>query len=426
MKPSRSLPLWIALFVLSASVAVVFAQRGAEYARVTGKVLDENGEPVAGLTIRFQPAGGSAVAGFTVTTNKRGRFTYPNAMAGSFDPRVQGEWYATRIQVKHMGAQSIAGGGDLDARLQPGEQPPTLSWLRGGRVQVELTVAAGAGGGVGATVAGLAAAAPELKKLNALFDAKDWTALLDQSVAIIADNPELGGAHYLRGVALWQTDIISEAVESMRAAAEYMPDQPGINGTLATLLLTHGEHLTEQGDEAAAIEAYGEAADLFYAQLDETPDEVVYLTNRVASLDLAGRTDELPEAIEELLLFDATNTSAYLRLAELHVFAGDIDAAFTVLSEMPEGGESAVSILYNAAVDLWNAGDLEATIAVLDKGFELAPDMADLYRLKAMALITSDQPQAVELLEKYLSMVPEDTAGLAADRELLEALRARL
>ncbi len=424
MKPSGSLALWIVAFVLSASVAVVSAQ--AEYARVTGKVLDENGEPVAGLTIRFQPAGGSAVAGFTVTTNKRGRFTYPTAMAGSFDPRVQGEWYATRIQVKHMGAQSIAGGGDLDARLQPGEQPPTLSWLRGGRVQVELTVAAGAGGGAGGTVAGLDDAAPELKELNALFDAKDWTALLDQSVAIIADNPELGGAHYLRGVALWQTDVIAEAVESMRAAAEYMPDQPGINGTLATLLLTHGEHLTEQGDEAAALEAYGEAADLFYAQLDETPDEVVYLTNRVASLDLAGRTDELPEAIEELLLFDATNLSAYLRLAELHVFAGDIDAAFTVLSEMPEGGESAASILYNAAVDLWNAGDLEATVAVLDKGFELAPDMADLYRLKAMTLITSDQPQAVELLEKYLAMVPEDTAGLAADRELLEALRARL
>lgn len=424
MKPSGSLALWIVAFVLSASIAVVSAQ--AEYARVTGKVLDENGEPVAGLTIRFQPAGGSAVAGFTVTTNKRGRFTYPTAMAGSFDPRVQGEWYATRIQVKHMGAQSIAGGGDLDARLQPGEQPPTLSWLRGGRVQVELTVAAGAGGGAGGTVAGLDDAAPELKELNALFDAKDWTALLDQSVAIIADNPELGGAHYLRGVALWQTDVIAEAVESMRAAAEYMPDQPGINGTLATLLLTHGEHLTEQGDEAAALEAYGEAADLFYAQLDETPDEVVYLTNRVASLDLAGRTDELPEAIEELLLFDATNLSAYLRLAELHVFAGDIDAAFTVLSEMPEGGESAASILYNAAVDLWNAGDLEATVAVLDKGFELAPDMADLYRLKAMTLITSDQPQAVELLEKYLAMVPEDTAGLAADRELLEALRARL
>jgi len=425
MKPCKSLALWIAVFVLSASVAVVSAQ-SSDYARVTGKVLDENGEPVAELTIRFQPAAGSSVPGFEVTTNKKGRFTYPTAAAGAFDPRVQGAWYATRIHVKHMGAQTIASGGDLDARLDPGEQPPTLVWMAGGRVQITLTVAAGASGGGGAAVAGLDDAAPELKKLSALFDAKDWTALLDQSVAVIAEHPELGGAHYLRGVALWQTDAIPEAIESMRAAAEYMPDQPGINGTLATLLLALGERFTEQGDETAAVEAYGEAADLFYAQLDETPDEIVYLTNRVASLDLAGRTDELPEAIEELLLYDDTNAAAYLRLAELHVAAGDIDAAFEVLTEMPEGGESAASIIYNAAVEMWNAGELEAAVAVVDKGLEIAPEMADLYRLKAMALISSDQAQAAELLDKYISMVPEDTEGLEADRALLEALKARL
>lgn len=425
MKPFSRLAVWVAVFVLSAWIATVFAQT-SDYARVMGKVFDENGEPVDGLTIEFQPAPKSPAPGFEVTTNKKGRFTYPTALAGAFDPRVQGEWYATRIEVKHMGAITIAEGGDLDVRLDPGEQPPTLVWLAGGRVQITLTVAAGAAGGGGTTVTGLDVVVPELKQLSALFDEKDWTALLDQSATVIAENPELGGAHYLRGVALWQTDAMPEAIESMRAAAEYMPDQPGINGTLATLLLTRGERLTEQGDEAAAIEAYGEAADLFYAQLDETPDEVVYLTNRVASLDLAGRTDELPAAIEELLLYDDTNVSAYLRLVELHVAAGDIDAAFVVLSEMPEGGESAASIIYNAAVDLWNAGNLEATVAIVDRGIEFAPEMADFYRLKAMALISSDQAQAAELLDKYLSMVPEDTPGLEADRALLEALRERL
>ena len=127
-----------------------------------------------------------------------------------------------------------------------------------------------------------------------------------------------------------------------------------------------------------------------------------------------------------MLLFDDTNLSAYLRLAELRVAAGDIDAAFAVLSEMPESGESAALIFYNAAVELWNAGDLETTVAVLDKGIEIAPEMADLYQLKAIALISSDQVQAAELLEKYISMVPEDTEGLEADRSLLEALRERL
>ncbi len=334
----------------------------------------------------------------------------------------------TRFQVKNLGAISIAGGGDMDAALNPGEQPPTIAWLAGGRVQITLTLAAGsaAGGGRGTTVAGIEGASSELKKLSDLFDAQDWDSLLAESATVLAADPELAGAHYLRGVALWQTGAIEEAVESMRFAAEYMPDQPGINGTLATLLLTRGEILKETGEEAAAVAAYGEAADLFEAQLEETPEEVVYLTNRVASLDLAGRTAELLPAIEALLQFDDTNVSAYLRLAELHVAAGDIDAAFEVLSEMPEGGDSAASILYNAAVDMWNDGNMEAAVAVVDKGLEIAPGMADLYRLKAMALITLDRVKAVEMLEKYISMVPEETPGLEADKEILAALKERL
>ena len=422
MNPSRKLFLCVAVLLLVSPIA--WAQ--SDYGRVMGKVVDQEGKPVSGLTIEFQAAAGSANPGFSVTTNKKGRFTYPTTVPGGYDPRVEGNWYATHIQVKNLGAVSIAGGSDLDLALQPGEDPPTLSVLRDGRVQIELTVAEGRGGGGGTTVVGLDEASGELKQLSDLFDAKDWASLLAKSATVLEANPENGGAHYLRGVAQWQTGSIDEAVESIRLAARYMPDQPGINGTLATLLLTQGGLLTEAGEAAAAAEAYGEAADLFQAQLEETPDEVVYLTNRVASLDLAGRTEELIPAIQELLLFDDSNVSAHLRLAELHVAAGDIDTAFEVLSGMPEGGESAASIMYNAAVDMWNEGNMEAAVAVVDKGLEIAPEMADLYRLKAMALISSDQALAVENLEKYLSMVPEDTEGLEADKALLAALKERL
>jgi len=422
MKPSKSLFLSAAVFLILSPL--VLAQ--SDYGRVMGKVVGEDGQPVSGMTIEFQTPPGSTNPSFSVTTNKKGRFTYPTAVPGAYDPRIQGNWHVTHIVVKNLGAVSIAGGSDLNVSIQPGEEPPTLGVMRNGRVQIELTVAEGGPGGSGTTVAGLDDVSPELKRLSDLFDAKDWGTLLDQSATVIAANPELGGAHYLRGVALWQTGMIAEAVESIRLAAEYMPDQPGINGTLATLLLTHGGLLAEDGDETAAVEAYGEAADLFHAQLEETPDEVVYLTNRVASLDSAGRTDELIPAIEELLLFDDSNVSAYLRLAELHVGTGDIDAAFEVLSEMPEAGDSAAAIIYNAAVDMWNDGNMEAAVAVVDKGIEIAPGMADLYRLKAMALIGSDQAQAADLLVKYISMVPEDTEGLEADKALLEALRERL
>jgi tetratricopeptide (TPR) repeat protein len=420
MKSPRSLFLWIALLLLAAPF--VSAQSGA---RIMGKVVDENGNPVAGLTIEFSPVPGSTTSGFEVTTNKKGRFTNPAANVGGFVPKIKGDWHAVHLKLKHMGATSVAQAEGLDAAIAPGEEPPTVGWLQGGRVQLELTVAPGGIGG-GPTVVGVEGGPSELQQLSDLFDDQDWDALISESETVLAGDPELGGAHYLRAVALWQTGSIPAAVESMRTAAELMPDQPGINGTLATLLLTHGGLLAEDGEADVAAEINGEAADLFLAQLEDSPGEVVYLTNRVAALDLAGRVDELPQAIEALLAVDATNVSAFLRLAELHVAAGEIDAAFEVLNTMPEGGESAASILYNAAVDMWNQGNMEATLAVVDKGIAIAPGMADLYRLKAMALISSDQAQAAELLAKYISMVPEDTEGLEADKSLLEALKERL
>ena len=104
MKRSRGLFLWIAVFLLAAPMAM--AQ--SDFARVTGKVLDENGDPVPNLTINFEAAPGSPAPAFSVTTNKKGRFTHGTAQAGQFNPRLAGDYRVTRIQVKMLGAASIA------------------------------------------------------------------------------------------------------------------------------------------------------------------------------------------------------------------------------------------------------------------------------------------------------------------------------
>lgn len=421
----------ISRFLLSGLVVVALAapalaQSGAEYARITGRVVGEDGKPVVGLKVKFVATAGSAVPGFEVLTDKKGRFTYPNAKPGAFEAIVEDGWRISKIGMKQLGA-TVASGGEFEAELAPGERTPPLSWLAQARIRILLTVAEGgrASGDAAAAVAALRHASPILKKLNDMFEGQDWAGLIERSAAVLAENPELGGAHYLRGVALLKSDRIEDAVASMRIAAEYLPDQPGINGTLATILLKHAADLKELGEEETALEVYGEAADLFEQQLEETPDSIVYLTNRVAALDLSGNTDQLQAALEELLLVDDSSPNVTLRLAELHIDQGRIDEAVELLSGIEGSGEVAATLIYNAAVEMWNAGDTESTISTIDKGLELAPGMADLYRLKAMAMIGEDQLQAIELLDKYISMVPEDTPGIEADRRLVQTLKDR-
>jgi tetratricopeptide (TPR) repeat protein len=401
----------------------------AQTVRVTGSVTDEAGEPVQGGVVTA--SGATAESGFTVETNGKGRFSVPGASPGSFIFSVEG-YRISYIKMQPLGGGTLGATEPFEAELGPAELPPQMSWQRNGRYKITIRVTraaadAAAGAGWGGSVEGLADdKSADLTILMDLFESQSWPELIAAADGVIAGNPESGGAFYLLGVAQWQSNQISNAVDSIRSAAGFIPDQPGINGTLGTLLLALGAEQRVAGDQASSDQSYSEAADLFLAQLDETPGSVVYLTNRVAALDYAGRTDELAGAIEELLVLDSANSSAYLRLAELKMSNGDMDGAFDVFERMPAGGVGAAALLYNAAVEMWDKGNLDGVVAAVDKGIGMAPEMAELYRLKAMALISVDQAQSVQLLEKYLGMAAEDAPGLDADRALLEELKARM
>ena len=100
-------------------------------------------------------------------------------------------------------------------------------------------------------------------------------------------------------------------------------------------------------------------------------------------------------------------------------FIGKISLSFDARTD----GMAGATAIYNAAVEMWNAGNLEATVLALDKAIGMAPEMAELYQLKGRALIAQEQMEAgIESLQKYLSLVGDDDPAAEADRALVKAL----
>lgn len=377
------------------------------------------------LTVSMVAAGEDDYPTRSVTTNKKGSAAIPNLSPSSYRPTLESDSY--RIVAITYTARRPDGTPAADFKEDNVRERgvPTLVLAAFSRGDMRITVAeivesAADQGSVG--LAGLADAGGDLAALNALFDLSKWDELLARSEAVLADNPDLGGAHYLRGVALWRTGSLDAAADHLRRACDLIPDQPGIHGVLASLLLEQAaaQRQAGQADEAAGMTT--EAIEQLRLQLEATPDSTADLTNLVIALESAGRFEEAVGALTRMIELDPADGRPYLRKADLLLAQGDAEGAIATLESMPGAGTEVVGLLYNAGVEFWNEGDLEATVATMQKVIERDPGNAEAHRLMGRALIAAGrQQEGVTALKEFLRLAPEG-ASVEVERQLVERL----
>jgi tetratricopeptide (TPR) repeat protein len=417
----------VALASLVLGAGLTLAQEGSGAARISGSVKDESGQPIADVVVHFEPAPGMPIPAAETTTSKKGKFTFANLPLGAYEVHVGGaQWFVSRVKFSTRGGADLSSVSGFDLEIAEGEAPAVFTAIRNLRASIEITVGERVAPEVTDEAVLHALAVEEavgaLQRLNELYKEADFPTLIEEANVVIAEDPDLGGAYYLRGVALWQTGSREQALPDLKKAAEFQPDQPGINGTIASLELEIGRAWLAEGREDEAIAMFNEAAVLLERQIQATPDSVVYRTNMVVALESAGRTDDSIEAIRALIVVDPM-PQAYLRLADLLTEAGRPDEAVETLRQMPGAGSEAAIAIYNAAVELWNDGNMDATLTALDVAIEMDPQLPDLYRLKGRTLISKGEDEAgVEVLRHYLTLVPEDDPAADADRALVKAL----
>jgi tetratricopeptide (TPR) repeat protein len=414
----------IAALLLAAAPSVMAADEG----RLSGKVVDTEGNPVAGLTVLFVPDKASGLTTIEHKTNKKGKFTNPAMTSGVYTPDIaERAWVIKQVSLVVRGPDGQKAL-DITEEVKPGVGVTPLTAQPFMRASLELVVAkAETARPTEAEIATAKDASGLLADLNDLFLQNDWATLIAEAERVIRENPDvgddLGGAHYLKGIAQWKTDDLDAAANSLRRAYEMIPQQDGIRGTLGSLLLDHARALEAAGDEGGAEESFAEAAEHIGAQLEIEPGSVVYLTNQVIALEGSKQYDAALAGLDELIAADPENPRYFMRKAEILTDQGNPELAVETITQMPGAGESAALVIYNAAVELWNTGNMEGVVAAMDKAIGMAPDMADLYRLKGRALISKgDDTTGIAMLKEYLSRVPEDHPGAEADRALVEAL----
>lgn len=414
-RPVATLALWTALF------AVTMAR--AEGGRVSGKVIDDKGNPATGIALRFlaDPGPGETIPPVEV---KKGRFAVAGFPRGPYRIDLGDAPYTIRhLTVEIRGGDGVRIG-KLDVDVARGQYPPPFEVSPSQRADVTLVLGPPLEDVQGRAVSIQAAAATSsaLKKLNELFARGDMKAVLAEADRLLADDPKLGGAHYLRAVALWKLGRPGDAVASIRTAEELIPDQPGIDGVTGTILMDLGEQERKAGSEEKAKEAWTEAAEAFGRALVKSPNDTSALTNRVIALDRAGKVDETIGALTALLAADPGNAKASLRLAEVESDAGRLEDALAVLDRMPDPNVDTVLALYNVSVKLYNAKKLAPILPAMQKAIRIAPEIPHPHQLLSRVLLNQgDVPGAVRELKEFLRLAPDDPDA-AAEREMLKAI----
>lgn len=393
--------------------------------RLTIKVVNEAGKPVPNLRVSMVAAGEDDYPTRSVTTNKKGSASIPNLSPSSYRPTLDSDTHrivAIAYTARRSDGTQAADFAEDNVRERG---VPTIVLAAYSRGEMRITVAeavAAAQDDDAVGLAGLSDTSGDLATLNALFDLGKWDDLLERSEAALAADPGLGGAHYLRGVALWRTGRLDEAAEHLRRACELIPDQPGVHGVLAALLLERAAALRQAGGEDEALASTNEAVEHLRQQLEATPDSKADLTNLVIALESSGRAEEAIEALSRMIEVDPGDGKPYLRKADLQLELGDAEGAIRTLENMPGAGTEVIDLLYNAGVDFWNEGNLEATVETMRKVIERDSANAEAYRLTGRALIAAGrQEEGVAALKEFLRLAPEG-ASVEVERQLVERL----
>jgi tetratricopeptide (TPR) repeat protein len=395
------------------------AQRGA----LEGTLVDTEGNPAGKHVLILEPlAGGSQIK---LKTKASGKFAHGFLIQGPY--RITSADEKAYLSHFDVVVSRTPGGSEVsrwasDADPEAGLPPFRITSGHKTTMTVVLSDEAHRRR-VRQAIASAAVAGPLQAALDR-YDAGDMEGTLAEAQRVLDEQPDLAYGHFLRGIALTSLGRGEEAEQALRAAADLDKELPDVAGALGTALLQRARELeTTDGEQAQAMLI--EAAELLEKQVEQSEEPATaILTNWAMALDKSGQNEQAIAVLERLIDADPTIQAAYYHLADLHRQAGDEEKALAILERIQSNAEdvSSADVIYNMAVQAFNAGNYDKALTVLERTLVVDPDFVLAHHLRGrIFLAKEDYEGAKRELGRFVELAPEHPTA-AEDRAILESL----
>jgi tetratricopeptide (TPR) repeat protein len=291
-----------ALFALAVLAPPAPAQTGG----VRGKVVDPDGQPIAGATVKLEYLGG-VTREYEVTTNEKGEYIQVGLSTGPYRITASKEGFQGLVTEKRIGLGAVT-------EIEP----------------IELLTAQVAAAQPGSTESEIR---EKFSEGVELLQAEKWTEAEAIFKEILDMQPGIPEAHRNLGYIYAKQQDWPKAEASYLAALDLRPGDPGFTAALARVY-------KESGQDEKAMELLDQAA-------ADNPEDASAQFNKGIFLLGEGRSEEAMTAFEAALAADPSMAEAHYHLGTLFVGQGKVAEALEHLeayvASNPENEQNAAT-----------------------------------------------------------------------------------
>jgi tetratricopeptide (TPR) repeat protein len=262
--------------------------------------------------------------------------------------------------------------------------------------------------GEGAAAAAPAAPAPPpaarptdpMDACRGAYATRDYASAVEPCRKAVADKPDSAEAQHFLGSALLQQDNVAEAEPIIKKALELDATLTGVNFDMAMLYVKKGRLM--------------QAIPHMEKELEANPQSETILTNMAKLYADTQQIDKAVPAYEQLISLAPDKLENYGLLADAYKQSGATDKEMEVYKRMGEQDPSGRAF-YNLGNIMFNKNEMDKAAEAYRKAIEQAPEHADAHFQLGMSLVNLGKfKEAVSELDTFVKLKPKDSRATEA------------